>query len=130
MSTLDLEGKVVAVFDDSGSTDLAVAGLKTKGHSAEVLSGESGRRRLDEAEEGEGILDSLKEAATTFLGDEDRVLDKVDRHLAQDRDFVVVEADESTQGEIADILKEHGGHFLWYFGNWTYVSLGDDVPGA
>ena len=121
---IDLRQKVVAVFDTAEGTEAAVSALRVAGHEAEVLRGEELRRRLHAGDEDEGILASLKNAMETILGDEDRILDHVDEELAQDRTFVVVDSAGQNEGEIASLLKEHGGHYLWHFDTWTYVSLG------
>ncbi len=121
---IDLREKVVAVFDTAEATDDAVSALRADGYDVEVLEGEEGRARLDPHEEEEGILASLQGALETILGDEDRILDRVDEELAHDRSFVVVDASDADEADIAAILKEHGGHYLWHFDKWTYVSLG------
>jgi hypothetical protein len=124
--TIDLREKVVAVFDTIEATDAAVSALRADGYEVEVLRGEEGRRRLDPDEEDQGFLGSLKSALETALGDEDRILDNVDAELAQDGSFVVVGSASADEAEIATILKDHGGHYLWHFDKWTYVSLGRD----
>jgi hypothetical protein len=121
---IDLRQKVVAVFDTAEATDAAVRALRGAGHEVEVLRGEDGRRRLHADGENEGFLASLRKAMETILGDEDRIVDHVDEELAHDRTFVVVDSAEKDEGEIASLLKEHGGHYLWHFDTWTYVSLG------
>lgn len=114
----------MALFDSKDATDDAASALRAEGHNVEVLEGEEGRRRLESEDAGEGFFASLKSAFETALGDEDRILDKVDRELALDRSFVVVESSEDDVADIAGLLKEHGGHYLWHFDKWTYVSLG------
>jgi hypothetical protein len=75
-------------------------------------------------DEQHGILSSLERLIETVLGDEDRILEHVDEELAEDRLFVVVDSSQADQAEIAAVLEEHGGHYLWHFGKWSYVSLG------
>lgn len=114
----------MALFDSKDATDDAVSALRAKGHNVEALEGEEGRRRLEPEGDEEGFFSSLKSAFEAALGDEDRILDKVDRELALDGAFVVVDSSEEDVADIARILKEHGGHYLWHFDKWTYVSLG------
>jgi hypothetical protein len=121
---IDLDQKVVAVFDTSEATETAVSALRKQGYQVEVLQGEEGRRRLDPDRDDQGVLASLKTALETILGDEDRILDHVDQELAHNRTFVVVDSADKKEGDIASVLKEHGGHYLWHFDKWTYVSLG------
>lgn len=121
---IDLREKVVAVFDTPEATADAAHALRADGHDVEVLTGEDGRRRLDPEEEDEGFLASLRGLVQTTLGDEDMIIDKVDAELARNRSFVVVDSSDSDAAEIAGTLKDHGGHYLWHFDKWTYVSLG------
>lgn len=121
---IDLQDKVVAVFDTAEATETAVTTLRAKGYDLEVLEGEDGRSRLQGESEDDGILSSFRGAVETFLGDEDRILENVDEELKKDHRFVVVDSSESDEAEIAAELKDHGGHYLWHFGKWSYVSLG------
>lgn len=125
--TIDLEDKVVAVFDTDESTDRATADLRARGYEVEVLRGEEGARRLDPTQTNdEGLLGSLRAAAVKALGGQDRIAQRVGEQLEDDRALVVVDASGADHTEIAACLKEHGGHFRWYFGQWTYVPLGDE----
>lgn len=124
---IDLEDKVVAIFDEEESGDAAAQELRQNGYDVEVLRGEEGRRRLDPHEEEEGFLESLGHALQTVVGDEDRIVAKVDDYLAEDRSFLVVDAEGSREGEsAADVLRKHGGHYMWRFDQWTYVAIGGD----
>lgn len=121
---IDLRDKVVAVFDTREASDAAVADLTANGYDVEVLEGDEGRRRLEADDGQEGILSSLENLIETVLGDEDRILEHVDAELAKDHRFVMVDSSRSDEAQIGGILKEHGGHYLWHFGKWSYVSLG------
>lgn len=124
---IDLEDKVVAIFDEEESGDAAAEELRRNDYGVEILRGEEGRRRLDPHGEEEGLLESLGHALQTVVGDEDRIVARVDDYLAEDRSFLVVEAEESRQGGSAvDILRKHGGHYMWRFDQWTYVPVGGD----
>lgn len=119
---LDLNEKVIALFDTEEATQSAVTALRAEGRQVEVLEGSEGRERLAAAGQ-EGLLSGLAKAAVGVLGDEDRVLGKVDEELARDRTFVVVDTADADEAEVAESLREHGGHFLWHFGKWSYVPL-------
>lgn len=124
--TIDLREKVVAIFDQEESARAAVHDLVDNGYDVEVLQGEEGRRRLDPHEE-EGFFASLGHALQTVVGDEDRIVDDIDAYLAEDRSLVVVGAEEAGEEEsAADILRRHGGHYMWRFDQWTYVPLGGE----
>lgn len=121
---IDLQDKVVAVFDTTEATEAAVTALRAKGYDLDVLEGEEGRRRLELDAENERFLSSFRDLVETFLGDEDRILENVEEELEAGHRFVVVDSSESDEAEIAAELKDHGGHYLWHFGKWSYVSLG------
>ncbi|MEX2422501.1 MAG: hypothetical protein WD990_00850 [Acidimicrobiia bacterium] len=121
---IELRNKVVAIFDTEDATTAAVEDLRTNGYTVEVLEGDEGRERLKTDEEHEGFFESLRGAFESALGDEGQILDNVDAELMEGAAFVVVEASSDNESEIAEALKEHGGHYLWHFDSWSYVSLG------
>ena len=121
---IELRNKVVAIFDTEDATRSAVEDLRTAGYDVEVLEGDEGRERLKTDEEHEGFFESLRGAVESALGDEGQILDNVDAELGQGAAFVVVDAESADESEIAEALKQHGGHYLWHFDNWSYVSLG------
>ncbi|MEX1005641.1 MAG: hypothetical protein WD156_09755 [Acidimicrobiia bacterium] len=121
---IELRNKVVAIFDTEDATTAAVEDLRANGHTVEVLEGDEGRERLRTDEEHEGFFESLRGAFESALGDEGQILDNVDAELMEGAAFVVVEASSDNESEIAEALKEHGGHYLWHFDSWSYVSLG------
>lgn len=121
---IELRNKVVAIFDTDDATAAAVEDLRASGFAVEVLEGEEGRDRLKAEEEHEGFFESLRGAVESALGDEGQILDNVDAELVEGAAFVVVDASDSDESEIAEALKKHGGHYLWHFDRWSYVSLG------
>lgn len=123
--SIDLDDKVVAIFDEVAAGESAVAELRGHGFEVEVLRGDAGRRRLDPHAEGEGFLESLGHALQTVVGDEDRIVDNVDSYLAEGRSFVLVDAESGGDASAPDILRKHGGHYMWRFDQWTYVPLGE-----
>jgi hypothetical protein len=125
MKEIDLRDKVVAVFDLAAAADAAVADLKSQGHDVELLRGEEGRRRLDPIEAEGEFFGSLRKAFLG-MGGENRLRNQVEDELSADRSFVVVDAvDDEQAAAVAGALREHGGHFLWHLGKWTYVRLGE-----
>jgi hypothetical protein len=121
---IELRNKVVAIFDTDDATDAAVEDLRANGYDVEVLEGDEGRKRLKAEDEHEGFFESLKGAFESALGDEGQILDNVDAELGEGAAFVVVDASSADESEIAEALKAHGGHYLWHFDTWSYVSLG------
>ena len=121
---IELRNKVVAIFDSHDATEAAVEDLRTNGYDVEVLEGKEGRERLKAGDEHEGFFKSLRGVFESALGDEGRILDNVDAELGEGGAFVIVDASRADESEIAEALKEHGGHYLWHFDSWSYVSLG------
>jgi hypothetical protein len=121
---IELRNKVVAIFDTDDATMAAVDDLRKKGYDVEVLEGEEGRERLKGEDEHEGFFESLRGAVESALGDENQILGNVDAELGEGAAFVVVDSSGADESEIATALKEHGGHYLWHFDSWSYVSLG------
>lgn len=121
---IELRNKVVAIFDTDEATNAAVEDLRANGYEVEVLEGDEGRERLKSDEEHEGFFESLRGAFESALGDESQILSNVDAELGEGAAFVVVDATSTDESEIAEALKEHGGHYLWHFDSWSYVSLG------
>lgn len=121
---IELRNKVVAIFDAQDATESAVEDLRTNGYEVEVLEGEEGRERLKTDQEHEGFFESLRGAFESALGDENQILNNVDAELVEGGAFVVVDASSADESEIAEALKRHGGHYLWHFDSWSYVSLG------
>ena len=121
---IELRNKVVAIFDTDDATNAAVEDLRSSGYDVEVLEGDEGRERLKTDEEHEGFFESLRGAFESALGDEGQILSNVDAELVEGASFVVVDAESADESEIAEALKEHGGHYLWHFDKWSYVSLG------
>lgn len=122
--SVELRDKVVAIFDEEESTEAALEDLRDKGYEVEVLRGQQGRERLRAEDDHEGFFESFRAAVESALGDEDRILDNVDAELVDGATFVVVDASRADESKIAESLKAHGGHYLWHFDKWSYVSLG------
>lgn len=121
---IELRNTVVAIFDTDETTRAAVEDLRASGYDVEVLEGEEGRARLESRADHEGFFESLRGAIESALGDERQILGNVDAELDAGAAFVVVDASDADESEIAEALKEHGGHYLWHFDRWSYVSLG------
>lgn len=125
--SIDLEDCAIAVFDDPDDLADATGELERLGYEYLVLEGQSGQESLQPKQES--LAATLKRLAAAF-GDELRVIDRLDRSLADGGRVVIVKA-EDRQAEVSDLLTEKGGRFLWQFRAWTFNSAGDgtgDVP--
>ena len=123
----DLTGTVVAIIDSQEEGREAVAALSGEQFDAEFLDGEQGRAYLTEDHE-EGLTGVLKKLALAF-GDEVRIVDRLDRALADGRSVVIVDADEEQAAEVATILEDHGGHDMWRLGEWSFNRIGSEGSG-
>jgi hypothetical protein len=118
-----LENTVIAILDSEPETEDAVTGLAAAGYEYEVLSGDRGRRHLHYGETG-GVVATLRRIAEVF-GDEYRVLDQLDDALDAGRIVVSVVAQPEDASRAIEILRNHGGHYVWKFGEWTFTSVGE-----
>ena len=116
----ELEHCAIAVFDDSEKLNAATDELKAAGLEHFVLEGESGQESLQPKQEG--LAGTLHKLAAAF-GDELRVIDRLDRSLA-DGDLVLIVRAEDRQPEVVEMLTNQGGRFLWQFRGWTFNSAG------
>lgn len=120
--THSFENTVVAVLRSGDDPTAAVDRLVEAGYEVEVLEGESGSAHLD-AEGDDGFWASLKKAAASALGDENRVLERLDSALSEGSVVVSVDVGEQDAKAAVSILREHGGEHLWKFDNWTFTPI-------
>lgn len=122
--THSLKNTVVAVFESRENATAAVDDLAAKGLDYEVLQGEAGSEHLDPGGEG-GLWAAMKRMATA-LGDENRVLDRLDKEIAEGNVVVSVDiedaGDERSSAAVA-VLRENGGRFIWKFGEWAFTPI-------
>ena len=116
----ELEHCAIAVFDDAGTMETATDELDAAGSEYVVLEGESGQESLQP--KGEGLVGNLQKLAAAF-GDELRVIDRLEKSLAEGARVLIVRA-EDRQPEVVEMLNDHGGRFLWQFRGWTFNSAG------
>ena len=123
----DLTGTVVAIIERQEEGETAIAALARAQFDAELLHGESGQAHLAQDEEG-GLSGLLKKLAVAF-GDENRIVDRVDRALDAGRSVVLVDVGEDRAADVATILEEHGGHDMWRLGEWSFNRIGPEGSG-
>lgn len=118
----EFDNTVVAVLDERPETKDASAALADEGFDFEVLAGDEGKEHLDPAGETSGLA-TVKRLLNAF-GDQHRVLDKLNAHLEAGRTVVSVEIEDDVDSARAvEILKDHGGEFIWKFGTWTFTRI-------
>lgn len=108
---------VLGVIDQPSDAVRAVDMLRAAGFEPQVLYGEPGVERINNA-------NGLASIVQQFFGYE---ADHTERHLAEldaGHVLVLVQSDnDETTNRIHDILTEHGGHFVNYYGTWTTRTL-------
>jgi hypothetical protein len=120
----NLDNTVIAVLDPDSETGDAVTDLTDAGFRYEVLRGESGREHLDPGDRHDGLMATVRRLVEHF-GDEYQVLDRLDDALAAGKLVVSVDTRPENANRAVDILRRHGGHYLWRFGEWTFTDVGD-----
>lgn len=118
--SFELEDCAIAVFDDEEKLKTATDKLDATGFDYFVLEGESGQESLQPTQDG--LVGNLQKLAAAF-GDELRVIDRLERSLAEGARVLIVSAKDA-QPEIVELLNNHGGRFLWQFRAWTFNSAG------
>jgi hypothetical protein len=118
--SLALEDCAIAVFEDPDQVASAIVELDNAGYDYYVLEGEEGQASLHP--EQEGVAAKLQRLVAAF-GDELRVIDRLERSLA-DGDRVVIVKAADNQPAVIDMLTKQGGRFLWEFRGWTFNSAG------
>ena len=123
MTTIELQNKVVAVFDSSETASAASAAVSGMGHHVEVLEGEDGRARLPQNQEG--VKGAIKTAVAAF-GDELRILVGLDEALAERAKVLIVDVPSNEADKVVAELDRHQGRFVWSFGEWTFKAAASE----
>jgi hypothetical protein len=121
----DLNRQVIAILDSEPEVRDAVTTLDERGFRYEVMQGEEGREHLDPSGEDHGVFGAVERLAKR-LGDEQRILERLDRAVADGNTVIAVYAEDDAATEAVEILKDHGGSYLWRFGQWSHVRVGED----
>jgi hypothetical protein len=122
---IELEERVVAIVDgeDSGG---AVEAVRSGGWEVTTLDSEDEVERL-EPEQG-GVSGALAKAAAIF-GDEMRIIDQIERSLADGNRVVIATVSGDQAPAVTKILREHGALSIWDFRGWTFVNVGSTDEG-
>ena len=120
----DFDDTVIAILDREPDVRDAVEGLEAAGYDFEVLRGEEGKEHLDPSGQ-QGAKATVKRLFNAF-GDQHRILDRLYTELDQGKLVVSVDAGPDQAGGAIEILREHGGEFIWRLGKWTFNRIGED----
>jgi hypothetical protein len=118
---LDLHSQIVSLFGDKG--DDAANALAQKGYDVVVLKGDEGRKALEPTGDEPGLGAVLKKLAAIY-GDELRIIERLDRELANGKTLVAVRAEEDQKPSVVELIKAYGGESVWHFGQWTFEKVG------
>jgi hypothetical protein len=119
----DFDNTVVAILDRDPAVRDAEASLTAAGYEIEVLRGEAGKRHLDpEAHGGAGA--TIKRLLNAF-GDQQRILERLEKRLDQGQVVISVDSKPDDADEAIDILRDHGGEYIWKLGTWTFTRIGE-----
>ena len=122
----DFSNSVIAIFDAEQAAG-ALRDLTSANFEAEVLAGAEGRSHLDATADG-GLFAGLRKLARS-LGDETRIVGALDAALQEGKSAVSVDAGPDRAPEAARIMEEHGGSYIWRFGEWSFNQVGDTSSG-
>jgi len=118
---------VIGVIDTESDTKNAVEQLLTDGHAPKdilVFSGEDDARRIDFTGKENGVFAQLYRTFYKVLSDDQKIFDQYGEHVLANRFVISAPADnEESSKQVRDILKANNGHFIHYFGQWTYLQL-------
>jgi len=120
--------KVVGVFADWTQARAALDALAADGVAAEqvgVLHGPEGAARLDATGERHGILAQISRFFQRFADMDDKHTQRHEQELAAGHVLVEVYVgdDESARARTRDLLKQHGGYFINFYGKWYVENL-------
>ena len=119
----DFDNTVVAILDEEPLARDATEGLSQAGYDFEVLVGEEGREHIDPSTE-EGLMATLSRLITSF-GDQDRIVDRLDAALKSGKIVISVDIEDDDPSKAISILRDHGGHYIWRLGEWTFTPIED-----
>lgn len=59
----------------------------------------------------------------TAFGDQDRIIDRLDEALKRGKIVISVDVEDRDPSDAIGILRDHGGHYIWRLGEWTFTSI-------
>ena len=119
----EFENTMVAILNSKPVVANAVDELLNQGYEFEVLAGKEGQEHLDF--EGEtGLIAQVKRLIDLF-GDHHRIRERLTEAIDEGKVVISVETEPDDAAAAISILRDHGGHYIWKFGEWTFVPIGD-----
>jgi len=127
--TFDPTDKVVGIIDDANDTKGALHDLKAAGFTAEeveLLTDDTGARRIDLGDISQEVLVHIFRSTQKVPAyyDAPGLLKRIEQELVDGHYFVAVYPEDATSRQRAhEILKNHSGHFINYYGRWAAQAL-------
>ena len=127
--TFDPANKVVGSIDDAGEARAALCDLRAAGFTAgeiHLLTNEEAARTAGVGGGEREVLVHIfhpTQTVPTFY-DAPVIVSRVEEELLAGHYLVGVAAgDEGARQKARDILKSHGGHFIYFYGRWAAEAL-------
>jgi hypothetical protein len=120
------ENRVIAHMDHPDGLPATVDDLAEAGFDRNeifVLCGQKGAERLDVSGRHHGLVGRIYRLLEWTI-DAHEVLLQSEQHLAAGGLVIGVPADEDNMDSVSRILREHGAHYIHYFGKNTFRRLG------
>jgi hypothetical protein len=118
---------LVGVIDEADAAQAALHELTERGFNADeirVLCGPEGAKQLDVSGREHGILGRLSRLILNVADAESESIRRHEQELEAGHFLVAIPAAEPAARERArEILLEHGGHYINFFGAWIVETL-------
>jgi hypothetical protein len=117
---------VFGVVDDDKAADALVkklSELPIKQESIDVLRNEEAAEQIEQYRVEHPVKARL-DHVMTFMSNESELIDQYNQRLNDGELIVSAEvADEAQAHEVADVMRQHGGHYINYFGTQVITTL-------
>jgi hypothetical protein len=118
---------LIGVIDEADAAQAALHELTERGFNEEeirVLCGPEGAKQLDVSGKEHGLLGRLARLLLNVADGESEAIRRHEQELQAGHFLIAVPAAEPAARERArEILLEHGGHYINFFGAWTVETL-------
>lgn len=127
--TFEPTNKVVGIIDDTSDAKDALRDLTAAGFDArdvELLTDEEGKRRINPSDDEYEVLVHVFRSTQKVPAyyDAPGLLERIEKELTDGHYLVGVYAKEPASRErVREILKEHNGHFINFYGRWAAEAL-------
>jgi chitinase len=115
---------VLGVVDNPGQAYSAIGDLNAAGFELVALAGAEGAERLDVTGEEHGLKGQIIRTIQKYGDSESTEFQRYDDELRAGHYVIRVHVDdENARNSVKDILVNHGGHFINYYGSLVTIGL-------